>query len=1342
MADGVQNAAVICCFMTPDYQISENCEKELQCAADSKIRIIPCMLGDQNNTEWKPSGWLKLVTAGLNYVKIRDHSDLNIRLKAKELIGRIKNQYLPPAEERAPAPPKFFESIREKYLRENRIKRIVNEEKSFPIEQSYINLAMIETKEQQEKEKKLKEQDKHGRPDRENDQDNRRPYQHNEILGTYEEIYGTKTSINVEEIFQKCKGANKKVLVLGRAGIGKSTFCQYVTYRWAKHDLWSEYELLVLIHLRKLTVSRYPQGKEYSPSDIMKKEYFPYDDISREERQYFNEQCKNGKVLWILDGYDEFAQNIPAQLEDSFQHVRETQHHILTSRPYPIDFSYDANMEIIGFTDDNIHKYVEQFFNQIECEKQNAPPESSKAIKFIQSNPSVWGVAHIPVNLELICTAWSNTDWSKTTMLTVSVLYDNIIEWLCRRYLTKQNIKQIDMFKPAVYKQCNAPLQFLEHLAFKAMKQNKIMLPPELLEETQQDCPLDHFQEISNFGILKSYDDKLAGASNETKKQYYFVHLSFQEHFAARHLLKLLGGSNKQEAINFINNYKYDQRLRLVFIFATGLLAQSTFQSVRKVFITTLDGETFDLVGLQHTKLLIECIDQLIDHTVFPERTAYLKTITQWIVISAAQKPRIIQDHLLQSLQRAINLTNAEIIQNTLMKLLQSTQATTKDRISYIIVNLEIPKPIPRYLTAICAAMGDEDEDVREWACEVFGKIGKEAATIEMITALVNAMRDGNDHARMGACEAFGKMGEKAATNEVIVALVNSMHDGEKYVRLGACKALGNMGEKAATTEVIAALVNSTHDEEKYVRLGACKTLGKMGEKTKTNEVIVALVNGMRDEEKYVRSGASEALGKMGEKTKTNEVIAALVNAMRAEDYDVRSGVCEALVRIGEKAATNKVIAALVNAMRDDYWRVRSEACDALGKMGEKAATTEVIAALVNSMRDEGEVVRRMASEALGKMGEKAATTEVIAALVNGMRDGDEYVPMMACEALERLGKKGATNGVIAAIVNAIRDGDEVVRRMPYEGLGNFGEKAATTEVIAALVNAMRDGNKYVRRWACQALEKMGEKGATNEVIVALMNAMRDEYEVVRRISYGALGKMGEKAATNEVIAALVNAMRDGDKNVRGISYEALGKMGEKAATTEVIAALVNGMRDEDGWIRSVACEALGNIGEKAATNEVIAALVDVCGATLVDDEYKLHKSLSVALCSYNGLRNLDLHMIEKLTFCVKEWELMDLTSMPAAQLFKIYRETENDAWLPLIVRGSLLQGIAVTVDGNTVRIYHGGGVVLVDMFKDRLRESLVKAFENQIQELESHCMEQWKSGRSGTKATSFVDVF
>jgi transcriptional regulator with GAF, ATPase, and Fis domain len=106
------------------------------------------------------------------------------------------------------------------------MKRMVNEAKSFPIEQSYINLAMVETKEQQEKEKKLKRQDEENKSEQESKQNDG-------ILGTYEEIYGTKTSIDVTDIFEKCKDQTKKVLILGRAGIGKSTFCQYVTYRWA-----------------------------------------------------------------------------------------------------------------------------------------------------------------------------------------------------------------------------------------------------------------------------------------------------------------------------------------------------------------------------------------------------------------------------------------------------------------------------------------------------------------------------------------------------------------------------------------------------------------------------------------------------------------------------------------------------------------------------------------------------------------------------------------------------------------------------------------------------------------------------------------------------------------------------------------------------------------------------------------------------------------------------------------------------------------------------------------------------------------------------------------------------
>ncbi|CAF2098579.1 unnamed protein product [Rotaria magnacalcarata] len=437
MGEAVENSSVICCFMTPEYENSKNCQLELKRAQDLGKRIIACMVGDKNNRKWKPSGWLGLIIAGFTYINFRDDSDSNIRLRAGELINRIKNQSSSSATESLPLPVKLFGEIRQKYLRENKIKRMVNEEKSFPIEQSYINLAVVEIKEQHEKEKKLKEQDQKAK-EPEKQQDFSLEKQHGEILSTYEEIYGVKTSIDVENILQQCKDQIKKVFVLGRAGIGKSTVCQYVTYRWAKGEIWSEYELVILIRLRRLTESRYPPGKKYSVNHLLENEYFPCDELSRVQIKHFKELCNKGQVLWILDGYDEFAQNISEQLKDVFDHVRETQHHILTSRPYAIKSSNDVKLEITGFTNDNIVKYVEQFFDQTMKEINTDSSEAQKLLRLLKSNSSIWGVAHIPVNLELICSLWSNNDWTETTVLTITVLYDNRIEWQCRRYLTNK----------------------------------------------------------------------------------------------------------------------------------------------------------------------------------------------------------------------------------------------------------------------------------------------------------------------------------------------------------------------------------------------------------------------------------------------------------------------------------------------------------------------------------------------------------------------------------------------------------------------------------------------------------------------------------------------------------------------------------------------------------------------------------------------------------------------------------------------------------------------------------------------------------------------------------------
>ncbi|CAF1118061.1 unnamed protein product [Rotaria sordida] len=86
MADGIENAAVVCCFMTSKYQSSRNCEKELLYADRRRVPIIPCRL----IRDWEPSTWLGLVIAGLVWVDFRDTTDVNLDLKIDKLIEQIR----------------------------------------------------------------------------------------------------------------------------------------------------------------------------------------------------------------------------------------------------------------------------------------------------------------------------------------------------------------------------------------------------------------------------------------------------------------------------------------------------------------------------------------------------------------------------------------------------------------------------------------------------------------------------------------------------------------------------------------------------------------------------------------------------------------------------------------------------------------------------------------------------------------------------------------------------------------------------------------------------------------------------------------------------------------------------------------------------------------------------------------------------------------------------------------------------------------------------------------------------------------------------------------------------
>ncbi|CAF1118937.1 unnamed protein product [Adineta steineri] len=525
-------------------------------------------------------------------------------------------------------------------------------------------------------------------------------------------------------------------------------------------------------------------------------------------------------------------------------------------------------------------------------------------------------------------------------------------------------------------------------------------------------------------GILKSFNKQGINTQIETDKDHYFVHLSFQEYFTARYLIKALKEhSVHQEEIKFIQREKYNQRYAVVFTFLSGLFSEADTNTCLNIFWDLILTPPIDLVGIRHMQLVISCIEETSNQSTIPQHTILLGWIAKCIERSLSTENKIIRKCLAQSLRRAPSVVCSQTVINAIIHLLQNNDSNIRTTVLSFISKINNSDLAVGLVNLVTIALDDKDAMVRYNAYQAFGNIGRKAATNQVINTLVSALQGEISSVISNTSGAVGTVDRKAATNEAIAKLISALEHENEWMRENVCQALGNIGEKAATNEVINKLVGALEDYSVSVRSSACQALGNIGEKVATNEVINKLVNALEDEIAIVRSSACRALGKIGAKAAMNEVITKLVNTLEDNSDDVRWDCCSALGNIGEIAATNEVITKLVSTLEDKSEWVRSSACKALGKMGEKATTNEVITKLVSALEDQSERVRVSTCQAFGDFGEKAATNEVITKLVNALEDKSEWVRSSACGALGKMGEKTATNEVITKLVNR-RDAD------------------------------------------------------------------------------------------------------------------------------------------------------------------------------------------------------------------------------------------------------------------------------------------------------------------------------
>jgi hypothetical protein len=484
----------------------------------------------------------------------------------------------------------------------------------------------------------------------------------NAVLTVYENLSAEKASIDIAKVFQDLdRTGSLKINIVGRAGVGKSTFCRYVVNQWASQSLWnSEFDLIVWFPLRYFTTERYAASganlerfsKEKTKSsqrilNFLVYEFFHLNKLSDVARNKLEKLLEDKTILWLLDGYDEVVQGrIPDYLQDFMQDLLNQRYRIITSRPYFIsDVACDYQLEIVGFTKENMENYIHR--NVSSKVKQSL-------LTWLQENSSVESIAHVPVNLSIICHVWEklhdrvghNTSNISSTM-TLTILYQSVIQLFYQRYQHRavNNNKKEGGTSDIVKLQ-----KLIQFLAYQNMVKDRLLINERQLQEEitlfitnegkennlSPEVTVNEWKkELMHVGIVKTVSDFVS----EDNREYYFLHLTFQEYLTANYLAEkftdpLASQETQHELKSFIAKHKYKLRFEVVFSFTSGLLAsfaKATNYSPITVlainsFFVALTAPPHDLIGYFDAILFMRCLEEAFEALQHIERSSFMIT--------------------------------------------------------------------------------------------------------------------------------------------------------------------------------------------------------------------------------------------------------------------------------------------------------------------------------------------------------------------------------------------------------------------------------------------------------------------------------------------------------------------------------------------------------------------------------------------------------------------------------------------------------------------------------------------------------------------------------------------
>ena len=412
-----------------------------------------------------------------------------------------------------------------------------------------------------------------------------------EQLKVYPPSKKTAKPISREEIID---GENKKILVVGRPGIGKTLFLTKWIRDWASGKAFNNFDFLFFLKFRKFNA----EEKPLSLRDLLLRSEYSETELSD---QVLNHICENPeRVLILFDGLDEFldrssvakpadCKDLEKQMPLSALFYNIVKGNLLpgasvltTTRPTAVeevtDLPFKKTIEILGFASEQVEEYVENFAKDAVEDVQDA---GKKIWEHIKTNMNIFSLCYIPVNCLIICSCLLQILKFQLTGVhfptTLTEIYQRCVKiFFFRHDEYREDLRREDINTKDLPPEVEKKIKPLAKLAFDGLTQKRLIFGEKEVLEDLVNCALFHRLPDSRHGAF-TYE-----------AQYCFIHLTMQEFLAAKHITETM---KEEELRTFVAGHIENGEWQLVLQFVAGLLGEQSIKIFTDLLPKTTEEE-------------------------------------------------------------------------------------------------------------------------------------------------------------------------------------------------------------------------------------------------------------------------------------------------------------------------------------------------------------------------------------------------------------------------------------------------------------------------------------------------------------------------------------------------------------------------------------------------------------------------------------------------------------------------------------------------------------------------------------------------------------------------------